>query len=113
MVVRRLDGTLVCEKCEVADSILSRMRGLLGRSELPRGEGLLIRPAPSIHTFFMRFPIDAVFLDGNLRVLAVRPEVSPWRTAGHRGARAVLELPAGESSRRGIRAGDQLVVRPS
>jgi uncharacterized protein len=113
VVVRRLDGTLVCEKCEVADSILSRMRGLLGRSELPPGEGLLIRPAPSIHTFFMRFTIDVVFLDGDLRVLAVRPEVGPWRTAGHRGARAVLELPAGESSRRGIRAGDQLAVGPS
>ena len=113
MVVRRLGGTLVCEKCEVADSILSRMRGLLGRSELPPGEGLLIRPAPSIHTFFMRFPIDAVFLDGDLRVLAVSQEVRPWRTAGHRGARAVLELPAGESSRRGIRAGDQLVVGSS
>lgn len=113
MVVRRRDGTLVCEKCVVADNVLSRMRGLLGRSELPPGEGLLIRPAPSIHTFFMRFPIDAVFLDADLRVLAVRTEVAPWRTAGHRGARAVLELPAGEASRRGIRVDDRLVVGPS
>jgi uncharacterized protein len=113
VVVRRLDGTLVCEKCAVADNLFSRMRGLLGRSELPPGEGLLIRPAPSIHTFFMRFPIDAVFLDADLRVLAVRPEVAPWRAAGHRGARAVLELPAGESDRRAIRVGDRLVLGPS
>jgi uncharacterized protein len=113
VVVRRLDGTLVCEKCAVAESVLSRMRGLLGRSELPPGEGLLILPAPSIHTFFMRFPIDAVFLDADLRVVAVSPDVAPWRAAGHRGARAVLELPAGEADSRGIRVGDRLVVGPN
>jgi uncharacterized protein len=108
VVVRRLDGTLVCEKCEVADSILSRMRGLLGRSELPPGEGLLIRPAPSIHTFFMRFPIDAVFLDRESRVIAVMPDLRPWRMAARRGAKSVLELPAGEAARRGLRSGDVL-----
>jgi uncharacterized protein len=109
----KADGAIVCERCVVADSFWTRLKGLLGRRELPAGEGLLIVPTNSIHMFFMRFPIDAVFLDGDLRVLAVRPEVGPWRTVGHRGARAVLELPAGESSRRGIRAGDQLVVGPS
>jgi uncharacterized membrane protein (UPF0127 family) len=86
------------------------MRGLLGRSELAPGEGLLIRPAPSVHTFFMRFPIDVVFLGGDLRVLRVRSDLRPWRMAGQRGARAVLELPAGEADRRGIRPGDRLVI---
>ncbi|MBD0291782.1 MAG: DUF192 domain-containing protein, partial [Thermoleophilia bacterium] len=84
------------------------MRGLLGRTMLPPGEGLLLRPASSIHTAFMRFPIDAVFLDGEGRVLRIAASVAPWRAAGCRGARAVLELSAGESERRGVRPGDRL-----
>jgi uncharacterized protein len=101
---------VVCDPCTVADRVLTRMRGLLGRSELSAGEGLLLRPTPSIHTWFMRFPIDAVFLDRDLRVLAVRDQLGPWRMAGHRGARAVLELAAGEAGSRGIRPGTQLLL---
>ena len=81
------------------------MRGLLGRDGLPQGEGLLIKPCGSVHTFFMRFPIDVVFLDRELSVLAVRPEVRPWRTAGTRGGKVVLELGAGEAARLGIAPG--------
>lgn len=99
---------VLCERCTVADRLLIRLRGLLGRAELAAGEGLLLRPAPSIHTWFMCFPIDAVFLDRELRVLAVRRELGPWRVAGQRGARAVLELAAGEAQRRDIRPGAQL-----
>ena len=101
---------MVCERCTVADRALARLRGLLGRSELRAGEGLLLRPTPSIHTWFMRFPIDAVFVDGELRVLAVRSDLRPWRMAGRRGARAVLELAAGEAERRGVRVGTQLML---
>ena len=60
--LRTLDDRVVCERCLVADSPWSRMRGLLGRRGLESGEGLLLRPTGSVHTFFMRFPIDAVFL---------------------------------------------------
>ena len=108
VVRRRSDGAVVCERCGVADSPLARMRGLLGRAELPAGEGLLLRPAPSVHTWFMRFPIDVVFLGRDLDVLAVRPELLPWRMAAQRGARAALELAAGEASRRGLAVGDRL-----
>ena len=107
-ILKRVDGTVVCERCTLADSPLTRMRGLLGRDGLEQGEGLLLRPASSIHTFFMRFPIDAVFLDKALVVLGVEDALDPWRAASHRGAKAVLELPAGESSRRGISVGDRL-----
>lgn len=100
----------VCERCVVADRALPRMRGLLGRSQLPAGEGLLLRPASSIHTHFMRFPIDAVFLDRELRVLDVRSDLRPWRMAARRGAKAVLELSAGEAQRRGVRVGDVLRI---
>jgi uncharacterized membrane protein (UPF0127 family) len=84
------------------------MRGLLGRDGLAQGEGLLLKPCGSVHTFFMGFPIDVVFLDRELSVVAVRPEVRPWRTAGARGAKAALELAAGEAARLGIASGMQL-----
>jgi uncharacterized membrane protein (UPF0127 family) len=103
------DGRVVCEHCTVADSFLSRFRGLLGRRGLPAGEGLLLSPSSSVHTFFMRFPIDLVFLDRDLRVVGIARDVRPWRLAGRRGARHVLELAAGEAERRGIRSDEQLV----
>jgi uncharacterized protein len=103
----------VCERCLVADNPLTRLRGLLGRRELALGEGLLLRPAPSIHTWFMRFPIDAVFLSHDLRVVAVEPDLRPWRMRGARGARAVLELPAGEAGRQGLEVGLELEVVPT
>lgn len=104
----RRDGVVVCEECLVAATPFARMRGLLGRRSLPSGEGILLRPAASIHTFFMRFSIDAVFLDEELRVVGIAPELRPWRAAAKRGARAVLELSAGECARRGLQVGDQV-----
>lgn len=94
----------------LANTPWRRLRGLLGRRELPRGEGLLLRPAGSVHTSFMRFPIDIVFLDGDLGVLGIEPEVPPWRVKGRRGARSVLELAAGEAEARSLRVGDRLVA---
>ena len=84
------------------------MKGLLGRKSLPAGEGVLLRPAGSIQTMFMRFTIDAVFLDAADRVVKVATALRPWRTAACRGARSVLELPEGEASRRGLRPGVSL-----
>ena len=110
LIINLTRGNTVCVG-ELADRPLSRMRGLLGRSGLPAGEGLLLRPAPSIHTAFMRFPIDALFLDRELRVLEVVEGLRPWRMASKRGARAVLELSAGESARRGVSVGDRLELR--
>jgi uncharacterized protein len=102
------NGRPVCETCLVADRPFGRMKGLLGRRSLASGEGLLLRPASSVHTFFMRFPIDFVFLDPEGAVVGIASELRPWRAAGRRGARAVLELPAGECERRGLRTGQRL-----
>jgi uncharacterized membrane protein (UPF0127 family) len=110
LIVNLTRGNIVCVG-EVAHRPLPRMRGLIGRSGLPAGEGLLLRPAPSIHTAFMRFPIDALFLDRELRVLQVVERLRPWRMASKWGARAVLELSAGESARRGVSVGDRLELR--
>lgn len=109
LTLRREDGRIVCERVVVADRAHRRMRGLLGRKYLRQGEGMVLRPGWSIHTAFMRFPIDAVFLDGEGRVLKIAADLRPWRAAGCRGARAVLELSSGESERRGVRPGDRLV----
>ena len=102
------NGEVLLERCWIADRPWSRMRGLLGRSGLEQGEGLLLKPCGSVHTLFMRFSIDVVFLDRELSVLAVRPEVRPWRTAGARGAKVALELAAGEAARFGIAPGMRL-----
>jgi uncharacterized membrane protein (UPF0127 family) len=108
VVVERADGAVVCERCRVADRPLARMKGLLGRSQLPPGEGILLRPASSIHMLFMRFAIDAVFLDRELRVVRVVRELRPWRIARARGAHSTLEIAAGEAERRGVAEGDTL-----
>ena len=101
-------GRLVCERCDVADGFFSRGRGLLGRKRLPRGHGLLIKPTWSVHTWFMRFPIDVVFLDRQLRILKLRTHMRPWRAASRLGASAALELGAGECDRLELTVGDRL-----
>jgi uncharacterized membrane protein (UPF0127 family) len=106
-------GAVVCERCTVARNPIARMRGLLGHRGLAQGEGLLLQPAGSIHTFFMRFPIDAVFLDGDRRVLRVASDVRPWRAAGAKNSREVLELAAGEAARVGLVAGEVLRLEVS
>ncbi len=84
------------------------MMGLLGRSSLPADEGLLLVPAWSIHTWFMRFPIDVVFLDAEGRVLRVVERMRPWRLVSVRRARAVIELAAGVAARLDIREGARI-----
>ena len=110
VAIRREDGSIVCEGCVQADTALMRMKGLLGRGDLPSGEGILLKPASSVHMAFMRFAIDAVFLDRDLRVVKIAADLRPWKVAGSRGAKAVLEIPAGEASRRGLTVGDCLVA---
>lgn len=110
IALRRDDGTIVCERCVLADTALTRMRGLLGRRELPSGEGIWLKPASSVHMAFMRFAIDAVFLDRDDRVVKIAADLQPWRLAGSRGAKSVVELPAGEAQRRGLKAGDRLTA---
>ena len=99
---------MLCERCELATTPLRRMRGLLGRSHLEPNEGMLFRPAGSIHMFFMRFAIDAVFCDRDLVVVGVERDLRPWRTAGARGAKVVVELAAGAAA--GLEPGDRLVL---
>ncbi len=80
----------------------------MGWKHLRQGEGVLVRPTFSVHTAFVRFPIDAVFLDKEMTVVSITHELKPWRLAGARRAKAVLELAAGECMRLGLKQGDRL-----
>lgn len=102
------DGRVVCEVCHLANRPHTRMRGVIGWEGLRPGEGVLLRPAFSILTAFVRFPIDAVFLDREMTVVALESDVKPWRLKSSRRARAVLELAAGECRRIGVHPGDRL-----
>lgn len=106
--VRTTAGDVVCERCLVADTFRLRLRGLLGRDDLPPGEAVWIRPTNSIHMFFMRFAIDAVFLDRDDVIVKVVTGLEPGRMSSCRGARSVLELAQGEVDRRGLLVGSRL-----
>jgi uncharacterized protein len=101
-------GRVICDVCHLADRPHTRMRGVIGWKHLRKGEGVLLRPTFSIHTAFVRFPIDAVFLDGEMTVIGITHQLKPWRLAGARRAVSVLELAAGECRRLGVEAGDRL-----
>jgi uncharacterized membrane protein (UPF0127 family) len=101
--------TTLAERCRVASSLRDRTVGLLATAEIPHGEGLLIERSPSIHMFFMRYPIDAVFVDRQLRVTKAVSSLKPWRVVWWaRGARDCIELRAGSIQRSQTQAGDQL-----
>ncbi len=107
LTLRRDDGRIISESVRVADTYLRRLRGLYGR-RLREGEGLVLRPGFSVHTSFMRYPIDVVFLDQDQTVVEIAADLKPWRTASCRAAREVVELPSGECERRGLRVGDRV-----
>ena len=86
IALRLENGSTVCERCVLADTALMRMKGLLGRAALQGEEGILLRPASSVHTAFMRFPIDVIFLDKENRIAKIAPSLRPWRTAAARHA---------------------------
>lgn len=110
LIVNLTRANIVCERVELADRPLTRMRGLLGRARLRPGEGVLLQPAPSIHTAFVQFEFDAVFLDMNLSIVRIVERIKPWRIVAARRAASVLQIAAGEAGARGVMVGDQIVV---
>ena len=110
MVVRNIThNTLLADDCGHARTFFARFRGLQLKRDLPKGCGLLITPCNSIHMFFMRFPIDAVFIDENRIVLYIKEGIKPWNISKIIGrSRSVLELPAGTVSATGTKPGDRL-----
>jgi uncharacterized membrane protein (UPF0127 family) len=89
------------------------MLGLMFRKGLAEGEALLIDPCSSVHTFFMRFPIDVLFLDKEGRVVKIAAGLKPYRAALGKGCKRVLEMAAGGAAGAGVQVGDQLTFADS
>lgn len=102
-------STVLATAAEAADSSAKRRKGLLGRDSLPSGEGLWIVPCEAVHSFFMKFPIDVIYLDRHRCVRKVTRRLVPWRMSACLTAHSVLELPAGKADETGTQRGDQLI----
>ena len=101
--------TVLGDSIDVADTSEKRRTGLLKHQGLEPGQGLWISPCESVHTFFMKFPIDLVYIDKQRKVRKVRNAVPAWRVSACLVAESVLELPPGTAQRTGTQPGDMLV----
>lgn len=108
--VRNADrGTVVATRARLASSFVDRFLGLMMRSGVEDGGGILLTKSSSIHSFFMRFRFDALYLDNDGRVVKVVEAMAPWRISfGGKGAKNTLELAAGAASASGTQAGHLL-----
>ncbi len=109
-VVNVTRGTVLATRLEAAHTGAKRRKGLLGRDGLAAGEGLWIAPCESVHTFFMRFPIDLVYLDRERRIRKARSSVGPWRLSACLSAHSILELPAGTILKTQTEPGDTVEI---
>ena len=110
-VVNESRDTVLIERGGLAVSWWERFVGLMGRKSLEEGDGLVIRPCESIHTFWMRFPIDVIFVDVNDRVTRLFPAVPAWRMKlGGRHADTVIEMPPGVIAASKTEKGDRITI---
>lgn len=113
-VTNETRGTVLARESALADSFMRRGLGLMGKKSLPEGGGLVIRPCNGVVSFFMRFPIDVVFVDANGAVLHLVPNLTPWKTSKVvRGSKLVIELPAGTIGDTGTQVGDSISIERS
>ena len=109
-VINKTRQTVLAENAVIAKTPLKRMIGLLNRSSLEPGEALIIKPCNSIHTFFMRFPIDVIFVDANNRITKTIHSMRPFRISGiYLNALFSIELPTGTLEKTSTHAGDVVV----
>jgi len=113
-IVRNLTkGTVLADAAELAGHGAARRKGLLGREGLAPGEALLIVPCEGVHTFFMRFAIDVVFIDRKKRVRKIRSNMPRRRMSFCLRAHSTIELPAGRAAQTNTQPGDQLEITPA
>ncbi len=104
-------NTTLVEEGRAATNFLTKLRGLMGVRHLPAGTGLLIADCNSVHTHFMRIPIDVLYIDEQHRVVDMDLEMASWRIGRTRnGAKAVIEVPSGTATRTHCSIGDQLLI---
>jgi len=110
-IINSTKYTILAEKTEVANTPFRRLKGLLGRTSLEEGHSLVIKPCSSIHTFFMQFPIDVIFLDKDNKVAALAEALRPWRLFGAPlKGKLVIELPSGTITRTKTSKGDTIEI---
>jgi len=96
-IVNKTKNVVLAERAKIANNPWTRMRGLLGSAGLAEGEGLIIKPCNSIHTFFMKFSIDVIFLDKNMKVIKIANSLKSWRSfESLMNGRIAIELPSGK-----------------
>lgn len=104
-------GKFLAENCKVADTFRTRLRGLIGKSGLQTGDALFIKPCNSVHTLFMRFPIDVLFLDANNTVIFLIENMLPWKISPFvKKAKSVVEIPVGTIKASNTETGDSLEI---
>ena len=105
-------GRTLATHARRADGFAARLVGLMGRRALAPGEALVLVPAAAVHSFFLRFPLDLLYLDRDGTILRAQEALPPWRLGALRtvGCRAILELPAGSVAASGSRVGDRLRI---
>jgi len=106
-------NTKIAVRAEVAGSGVKRSKGLLGRKGLDPGEGMWIVPCEAVHTFFMQFPLDLIYLDKKNCIKKVRSNVRPWRLSACLSAHSILELPVGAIRDSESQPGDIVRFEPS
>lgn len=110
-VYARATGQLLAERVVLANTFFTRLRGLIGRRRLDPAEALWLRPCNGVHTWWMHYAIDVIFLDRELRIVKLVENMRPFRlTAPHRAARSVLEMSAHTISQVQLKVGDQLEI---
>jgi len=109
LVKNQTRGTVLGDAIDLADTSAKRRTGLLKHERLESGTGLWIVPCESVHTFFMKFAIDLVYVDRKHRVRKVRHAVPAWRLSACLTAHSILELPPGTAKQTGTEAGDELL----
>jgi uncharacterized membrane protein (UPF0127 family) len=109
MLVNKTKNVVIAESAEIASSLGKRLKGLLGRKELKKGQAMLLKPCSGVHSLFMRFSIDVLFVDKNNRVIDVLSFFRPWRFSPfYFNSAYAVELPAGTASPALVSLGDTL-----
>ena len=109
-IINTTKSTTLSKKAEVADGFFARLKGLMFRECMSRDEALVFYNSPSIHTFFMKFPIDIVFLDRDMRVIRIVRNFDPWKVVSCLKSYLTIEFPPGKTAEEGLEIGDILEV---
>jgi len=112
-IQKKEDSKILAKKARLANGFFSRLKGLLGTKELPKDEGVILDPCKSVHTFFMHYDLDVIFIDKNNMIIGCEASLKPNRFSSYYGtARKAIELPAGTIEERELRLGQKLEFQP-